>query len=288
MLQRYTGVLIATLLLSACGGETSDSDINSNSQVPDSGTSQLCSGITLNSTDVSAGDTISLTTDKTIQHFTYLHSERDIPLQGIQTDSGYNLSLPVTPTLLDQGGAMQLAVSTQADGSSRCNLPEIRVNATTVTSSQSLAETLDDFEALLTAYNTFYAFDASTLSDDDYGDPIVFSAALSNAYFTDPDSPVSIPHLRSLLANATEEEQAYLETLVAQLGIVDRIADMTARYQTDTALFSRSEDANVQAAAVNTRPARSQSVSSGMHVTKLQSQKVTKSQSRKVAKSQRR
>ncbi len=253
MLQRYTGVLIATLLLSACGGETSDSDINSNSQVPDSGTSQLCSGITLNSTDVSAGDTISLTTDKTIQHFTYLHSERDIPLQGIQTDSGYNLSLPVTPTLLDQGGAMQLAVSTQADGSSRCNLPEIRVNATTVTSSQSLAETLDDFEALLTAYNTFYAFDASTLSDDDYGDPIVFSAALSNAYFTDPDSPVSIPHLRSLLANATEEEQAYLETLVAQLGIVDRIADMTARYQTDTALFSRSEDANVQAAAVNTR-----------------------------------
>jgi len=256
MLRRYTGALVATLLLSACGGDSgnsSDSDNSTDTEVPESGTSQLCSGITLSSTSVSAGDAISLATDKTIQHFTYLHTERDIPLQGIQTDTGYNLSLPVTPTLLEQGGAMQLAVSTQDDGSNRCQLPEIRVSATTVTSSQSLAETLDDFEALLSAYNTFYAFDAATVTDEDYGDPIVFSTALSNAYFTDPDSPVSIPHLRSLLASATDEEQAYLETLVAQLGIVDRIAEMTARYQTDTPLFSRSVATSAQAAAVNTR-----------------------------------
>lgn len=218
-------------VLAACGGSGSGgSDGEDNEET----VSALdCDAITLSRSSANAGETVVILTDQTINQFSFSELTTgsevvDVAVVANPVDGGYSFSVPFTANLVS-GSDYQLTVNND-EANPACALPSLSADALTMQDKALAAQTLDDLEAFFEDFEAFFGYDPDDISEEDLQDPLLFSTALTHAYFSDPESEVSIPYLRSLLQSATDEEKLLIAQVLHELDIQTLIAETQQLY----------------------------------------------------------
>lgn len=220
-------ILSAFCFLTACGGGDSGGEKPAKDNPADREVLALdCSKITSDAEQATQGGVVTVGSDKPINHAYYLHEKDDGSTQEIEiivrkNSDDYSIAIPYLAQLAN-GGKMELAVSA-AKESNRCNLPVITLSALPAADKSLADDLLDQTQIMIKNYTSMLGFSDSTTKEEYQSDPLLMSAALANAYFFDPDSEISIPYLRNLISQMTDEEKTFLAQMIQDAGLIEQI-----------------------------------------------------------------
>lgn len=245
--------LAVFLLLTACGGG-SDNKGKPQTESENQGERETlvldCSTITSNAEQATQGGVVTVNSSTPIQHAYYLHQKADQSTQEIEiilrkNSDDYLIAIPYLRKF-DNGGTMNLAISASRE-SNRCNLPAITLSALPAADKSVADDLFDQVESMINNYKSMVGFSDSTTKEDYQSDPLLFSAALANAYFFDPESEISLPYVRNLISKLTDEEKTFVAQVIQDSDLIEQVKAASNNYKQSVASVAITEK-NVQTA----------------------------------------